>query len=87
VKHEDPLHKIEEVRKRLGAPRVNVSVLWTVVVQLAADLTWALAQIDTLRDEVRVLRRALDEPEPTYYVAPVGGSDSVAACDEEERLF
>jgi len=83
VKH-DPLTAIEDVRKRLGAPRVNISVLWTVVVQLAADLRWMQAQLDTQNDLVRAMREQLYGQEPTYYVAPVGGSDLHGAVDPSQ---
>lgn len=76
----DPLLKIDEIRRRLGAPRVNISVLWVVVTQLASDLQWALAQIDGLRAMIR----EGSEAEPTYYVAPVGGSDSSAQLTSKE---
>lgn len=82
MKREDPLVAIEDVRKRLGAPRVNISVLWTVVVQLAADLTYAMAQIDGLRHQLqteRNLRTGID---------PVGGSDYAApSSDDQESLW
>lgn len=93
MKHDpnyEPLTAIEEVRRMLGAPRVNISVLWTVVTRLASDLRWALAELDTLRALVRDLREGrvpidpLDDPEPTYYVAPVGGSDSAEPRSKTE---
>lgn len=78
MKHDDPLAKLDEVRRRLGAPRVNISVLWVVVTQLASDLTWALSELDSLKRYVRTIQDSLDGPDPTYYVAPVGGSDPIA---------
>lgn len=88
MKHrQDPLTAIEDVRRRLGAPRVNISVLWVVVTQLASDLQWALAQLDAQRNEIRALESIVDRvngPEPTYYVAPVGGSDSAEPSSETE---
>jgi len=84
VKREDPLVTIEDVRKRLGAPRINISVLWTVVVQLAADIRWLQAQLDTQNDLVKAMRDQLYGQEPTYYAAPVGGSDPGSAVDPSQ---
>jgi len=75
----EPLAAIEETRKMLGAPRVNMSVLWTVVTRLASDLRWALAQIDALRDQQRDLRANITRLNGASWLTeidPVGGSDS-----------
>lgn len=73
----------------LGAPRVNISVLWTVVTRLASDLRWALMQIDTLRGQLRDVREGRATPiadglDQRPWERPVGGSDSAAPSSETE---
>lgn len=85
MKHRtDPLTTIDDVRRRLGAPRVNITVLWAVVTQLASDNRWLQAELDTIRADLRYLRESVNGPEETYYVAPVGGSDSAEPSSKPE---
>lgn len=78
----DPLSAIDEVRRRLGAPRVNISVLWTVVTQLASDLQYALAQLESQRQTLRAYQDRLIGLQGTDVVGGVGGSDSAAPSSE-----
>lgn len=84
MKREDPLTAIEDVRRRLGAPRVNISVLWVVVTQLASDLQFVIAELDSAKATVRYLQDLVIGLEMKADNDPVGGSDSAEPSSETE---
>lgn len=87
MKQEHPLTKIHEVQRMLGKPRVDMTVLWTVVTQLASDVMYLLAREADLTSENRELRtylKHLNGPDWPLKVAPVGGSDSAEPSSETE---
>lgn len=84
IERYEPLEAIEEVRRLLGAPRVNISVLWTVVTQLAADLRYAISIVHSQRHQIRDLRELVDGLHQSTKDDPVGGSDSAAPSSETE---
>lgn len=88
MKHEDPLLKIDEVRRRLGAPRVNISVLWTVVVQLASDMRWLQSEVDAQRLTIAALREQLYNGDaPWAQPAATGVGPGSAVDPTQPTLF